>query len=471
MLVVFIVASMILKSTARNFVFNGSTRISRLENWLNKDYPCQGDKIIFEENKKTVAFVDQSIQVSSILLPEVGSIVFSDNAVLGEKSRWQCTHRKSPENVFFQTDSEFAGFSDPASWLTDDKPLLHMNMVPGALDDVIFHDMGAFQISIDDQVTVNSLRVSKDWSMTTASFTQFVRTMEGQYQVSLSHALAKESSEDNISRMLPLKDPIIILNKKEVGNYNPNMKEKTMSLICNYVKCPTTQACTTTVKPKGHCCNICGGVMTFATNKFTTDTITNAIHEVEKENNLAGFLNYSIDRIDEEDVVPHYQVAVFSGTKYDDTLMKVFIMELNEKLSNSRGNTMDYFSAKYDWSRLDHSYALGSKIAGLITFIILLMAAAVLLWRNTQERERLRALLVINGSSPLRAVWHHGKEEADDVVQLLSVEELNSEEDEEYAPSLPALTPTPAVLEPQTSSSMGKNISEGVPGIELNLFD
>ncbi|KAK6755311.1 hypothetical protein RB195_013967 [Necator americanus] len=150
---------------AKTFVFGASTRFTHLKNWLNQDYPCQGDRIIFEQNKKTVTFVDENVQVTSMLLPDVGAIIFSDDSVLGEKSRWQCTHRKSPENVFFQSDSEFAGFSDPSTWLPDDKPLLHMNMVPGANDDVIFHDMGAFQISIDDQVTVNSLRMSRDWAI------------------------------------------------------------------------------------------------------------------------------------------------------------------------------------------------------------------------------------------------------------------------------------------------------------------
>ncbi|VDM74159.1 unnamed protein product [Strongylus vulgaris] len=80
-----------------------------------------------------------------------------------------------------------------------------------------------------------------------------------------------------------------------------------------------------------------GGIMSFATNKFATDTIKKAIHDVEKENNIAGFLNYSIDRIDEEDVVPHYQIAIFSTTKYDDTLLKVVIMELHYKLNNLKG--------------------------------------------------------------------------------------------------------------------------------------
>ncbi|KAL6742642.1 hypothetical protein Aduo_015772 [Ancylostoma duodenale] len=165
MRILLIIAAILHGTEARTFVFGGITRITHLRNWLNQDYPCQGDRIIFEENKKTVIFVDESIQVTSMILPQVGTIIFSDDSVLGEKSRWQCTHRKSPENVFFQSDSEFAGFSDPSSWLLDDEPLLHMNMVPGALDDVIFHDMGAFQISIDDQVTVNSLRVSRDWAI------------------------------------------------------------------------------------------------------------------------------------------------------------------------------------------------------------------------------------------------------------------------------------------------------------------
>uniref|UniRef100_A0A0K0DIS5 Uncharacterized protein n=1 Tax=Angiostrongylus cantonensis TaxID=6313 RepID=A0A0K0DIS5_ANGCA len=62
--------------------------------------------------------------------------------------------------------------------------------------------------------------------MTTQSFTQFVRTIEGQNQVELGHALGRQSSEGNISRILPLKDPIVILNKNNAGNYNPNLKNK-----------------------------------------------------------------------------------------------------------------------------------------------------------------------------------------------------------------------------------------------------
>ncbi|KJH43006.1 hypothetical protein DICVIV_10995 [Dictyocaulus viviparus] len=165
--------------STETFVFSRSTRISQLNNWLNANYPCQDDTIIFEENKKTVTFLDESIQISSIILPQVGSMIFSDNSVIGEKSRWQCTRRKSPENVFFQPNSVFPAFSDPASWSLKEQPLLHMNQVPGAKasftssfrrltfdlqgDDVIFTDMGAFQIFIDDQITVNSLRFSQDW--------------------------------------------------------------------------------------------------------------------------------------------------------------------------------------------------------------------------------------------------------------------------------------------------------------------
>ncbi|EYC06549.1 hypothetical protein Y032_0075g952 [Ancylostoma ceylanicum] len=197
--------------------------------------------------------------------------------------------------------------------------------------------------------------------MTTASFTKFVRTLEGQYQVSLGHALAKESSVDNVSRMLPIKDPIIILNKEKMGSYNPNMENKTLSLICNYVQCHSVGLqCSTTVRPKGHCCDICGGVLKFASNKFTVDSIAGAIQQTMKENNLMDLLHYSIDRVDNDGVVPHYQIAVFPTKKYDDTVFQIFIMELDYKLSNSKGNSLEYFSVSYDWSRLDHSYSQGN---------------------------------------------------------------------------------------------------------------
>ncbi|VDP46082.1 unnamed protein product [Heligmosomoides polygyrus] len=136
-------------SKAKMFVFGGSTRISLLSNWLNNDYPCQGDTIIFEENKKTVTFIDESIQAFSFKPPPF----FLDSGVREKVS---------------------ANFSDPSSWSLDDTPLLHMNMVPGAKDDVVFHDMGAFQVSIDDQVTVNTMKVSRDWVSTPEAVHRFI---------------------------------------------------------------------------------------------------------------------------------------------------------------------------------------------------------------------------------------------------------------------------------------------------------
>ncbi|KHJ84090.1 hypothetical protein OESDEN_16200 [Oesophagostomum dentatum] len=133
---------------------------------------------------------------------------------------------------------------------------------------------------------------------------------------------------------------------------------------------------------------------------------------------------------------------------------------------------MEYFSVNYSWSRLEHTYALGSKIGGIITFCILLLVAAVVFWRNTLERERLRALLFSNGSSPFRVIWHQGKEEGDDVVQLVNPDEdTASEEEGEYLIPLPALTPTPVVHGPESTPLPSKNISEGLPAIELKMIE
>ncbi|RCN32736.1 hypothetical protein ANCCAN_21451 [Ancylostoma caninum] len=83
----------------------------------------------------------------------------------------------------------------------------------------------------------------------------------------------------------------------------------------------------------------------------------------------------------------------------------------------------------------------------------------------------IRALLFTNGSTPFRVVWHQGKEQDDDVVQLVNHdEEIASEEEEDYTPSLPVFTTAQEVFEPEATSLPAENIS-GLPAIELNLIE
>ncbi|WKY13278.1 hypothetical protein Q1695_004245 [Nippostrongylus brasiliensis] len=279
--------------------------------------------------------------------------------------------------------------------------------------------------------------------MTTHSFTKFVRTMEGQYQVSLGHALAKESDEDNVSRMLPTKDPIIILNRSEVGEYNPNIENKTLSLICSYVECsPTALNCTTTVRPLGHCCDICGGILTFGSDRYNVRSIADMVDGVVKEIGIADLVKYSIERINPEgddQLIPRFQIVVFQEGHYDDTLSRIFIEKVNRKLMSQRTNGMEYLNVVYDWSLLDHSYAPASKIAGLITFCILILIAAAVFWRNVEERERLRAFFFANTSSPFRVVWRPGKND-DDVVHLVNPNVVELLSEEEYPSEVPTFS-------------------------------
>uniref|UniRef100_A0A7I4YVZ0 Protein amnionless n=1 Tax=Haemonchus contortus TaxID=6289 RepID=A0A7I4YVZ0_HAECO len=311
--------------------------------------------------------------------------------------------------------------------------------------------------------------------MSTHSFTRFVKTMEGQYQVLLGHALAKESFEDNVSRMLPVKDPVIILNKEKVGDYNPNIENKTLSLICNYVQCPSTASnCTTTVRPFGHCCDVCAGLLTFASESLTVSKIFGLISKLVKEIHLDGLVLPSVERIngeDDNDLIPRFQVAVFQQQTYDDTISRIFIKQLHNKLMNFQTqNGLEYFNYEYDWSLLDHSYAPASKIAGLVTFCIVILIAAALFWRNADERERFRAFVSSNTSSSFRVVWHPGKED-DDVVQLVnSSEDLISEEEDPLPTSFSNMNHEPVLLQ-SGAITTGSPIAEELTAMEMKMIE
>ncbi|PIO73832.1 hypothetical protein TELCIR_04186 [Teladorsagia circumcincta] len=290
-------------------------------------------------------------------------------------------------------------------------------------------------------------------AMSTLSFTHFVRTMEGQYQVNLGHALAKESAEDNVSRMLPIKDPIIILNRKEVGDYNPNIENKTMSLICNYVQCFPTYV------ELYHST----GLLTFASDQLTVTRISGLVADVVKENNLAGLVLPSIERIDEEgddELIPRFQVAVFQEQTYDDTVSRIFIEQLHNKLMRLKSdNGAEYFSYEYSWSLLDHSYAPASKVAGLATFCIIILIVAALFLRNAEERDRLRSFISSNTTSSFRVVWHPGKGD-DDVVQLVNPnEDMMSEEEDAVPTSFSNMSHEPVFLQAGPTPLPGRSDS------------
>ncbi|KAJ1365149.1 hypothetical protein KIN20_025378 [Parelaphostrongylus tenuis] len=291
--------------------------------------------------------------------------------------------------------------------------------------------------------------------------------MEGQYQVEFGHALARESLKGNISRMLPLRDPVIIRNKNHVGDYNPNMENKTLSLICKYVQCFSVEKnCSTTVRPLGHCCDICGTVMTFASNKFTVKSISELVQDVIADKNLNDLVQYSIDRIDEEDddeVTPRYQIVGFPLKEYDDTVFATFTTALHNKLTSSRANLMEYFSSEYKWSQLDHSYTAASKIAGLVTFCLLVLIALAVSLRSNMNEDR-------NASSIFQVAWHQGNED-DDVVQLLDpTEDITSEEEEGSAAPLPVETLKPRLFRVDKYNVTTNKVVEGLAGVEMQLI-
>uniref|UniRef100_A0A1I7WAS5 Protein amnionless n=1 Tax=Heterorhabditis bacteriophora TaxID=37862 RepID=A0A1I7WAS5_HETBA len=197
--------------------------------------------------------------------------------------------------------------------------------------------------------------------MTTASFTHFVKTMEGQYQVSLGHALAHESVVDGVSRMLPIKDPIIIKRTeqneraKEYGVFNPNIKNETLSLICTYVRCrPVAASCINTLKPTGHCCDICGGIINFSGIKTKIKNIRDLVSNVIIHNGMTAHIAYSVERIDDNEAVPRYQIALFPQKEYGDQMFKAIIALIDQEMSK-QGNNLNYFSVETKYSRKDHS--------------------------------------------------------------------------------------------------------------------
>uniref|UniRef100_A0A0K0DIS4 SERPIN domain-containing protein n=1 Tax=Angiostrongylus cantonensis TaxID=6313 RepID=A0A0K0DIS4_ANGCA len=179
---------------------------------------------------------------------------------------------------------------------------------------------------------------------------------------------------------------------------------------------------------------ILSAVVTFASNKFTVNDIAEVVHDVVEDRNLNGLIQYSIERIDTEDddeVLPRYQIVAFPLSAYDDTVFATFTLALHYKLTSLRGNLMEYFSAEYKWSELDHSYSTGN------------------------------GYFILKGDE---VVWHQGKED-DDVVQL-----LNPVEDNEDTTSLFVETVKPTLFQADKYNVTAGSVVEGLSAVEMQLI-
>lgn len=276
--------------------------------WGNEDSAqngCKNTKAVFKKEINGFFYMDNQHELQEVVLPKDGAVVMSPN------SQIQFTDVNKCESMAVDTlDTPKKRWFSPSSWATEGesenvaKP--HIFKIPCECDIVEFPNENVYAVDLQfvDEIVADKILINDR----TDNFDQFLETPIGQKMFLNSEAVHFS--------------PGLCHPPKYCGCHNLERFQKYTELLCEeeskYCKEPH---CLEPIHPEGHCCPICGAILTFAID-HTCDF--NMINMGEVERKLKRFRNgkYS-SRL-------HYYAGMVPSKTAEKSVVQLVIAEVDD---------------------------------------------------------------------------------------------------------------------------------------------
>lgn len=242
-------------------------------NWDTGAVPCGSDAAEFSAGRHVSVFVETTHAVREMRLPLDGEFILNSGAGFYAASRPDPSCGAGVTTRF--KDSESLQWFDPALWQAaatlDDLQRgnllfsVHEESVPCRYDDVVFRERSSFRVdtsSSQTSIPVKSVSVLGKTFDSRDEFSQYLSSRSGRLQFHGSSPVAVgEAGCGDASGC-------------DCGNTVHHQR------ICGTVTC-ASPSCGKPLLPAGHCCNICGAIVTIhSAAGFNLQTYRQRIHHL-----------------------------------------------------------------------------------------------------------------------------------------------------------------------------------------------
>ncbi|XP_053331570.1 protein amnionless [Spea bombifrons] len=253
-----------------------NTNFENASNWNEQRIPCSQDKVIFESSKKVSVYVQSAHSLSELNMPWDGEFILASGAGFSASAKEDPACGIGSDIYFHDTD-QYQWF-DPTLWqsalafdnLESGKLLFSVDVerVPCHHDDVIFSPETSFRVNskaTGSTTRLRSISVLGKRFTSDEEFSQHLQSNTGKLQ-------------------FPGHPPLQITNtgcqdKTGCECGNTGMLQEICSALLRHTenRCPET-TCEKPLNPAGHCCGICGAIITLEhTSDFTLDDYRNRL--------------------------------------------------------------------------------------------------------------------------------------------------------------------------------------------------
>lgn len=252
--VLFILLSMLGSACALYKQWVPDTNFENATNWDKGSVPCGSDQVVFPASSKVAVYVEAAHTLSGMRLPVDGEFILASGAGFSIREGQDPSCGASGTTNFRDSDSLM--WFDPALWKAASSfdqlqsgPYLffvHEETIPCQHDDVVFRDGSSFRVDVsahENSIPVKSVSVLGKKFSDASDFSQYTSSHLGKLQFHGSSSVRVSGPACND------------ITGCECGNSGNHDR------ICSNVKCPELD-CKTPLYPVGHCCDVCGAIMT-----------------------------------------------------------------------------------------------------------------------------------------------------------------------------------------------------------------
>lgn len=271
--------------------------------------PNECTKAVFNKEVDGFLFMDKEQQLNEVILPSDGAIVLSSGSKIQFSDIRKCDPNRIQEAQLVTASKHRLWFSTN-NWITqgeaENVAKADIFKIPCECDVVEFPKeyVAAIDLEYVDEIVVDRILINDR----TDDFEKFLETPIGQKMFLNSEAVHFTRGLCNPQRYC--------------GCHNHNRFEKYTELLCDEESkyCPEPH-CVDPIRPKGHCCSICGAILDFKIKDTCDFNITNMSVVGLK---LRRFRNGKyVNKL-------NYYAGVVPGKRRDDNLVQLVVTEVGE---------------------------------------------------------------------------------------------------------------------------------------------
>lgn len=356
------------------------TNYENKTNWDKGAVPCGNDRVEFLAQRKVSVFVETVHAVQEMRLPVDGEFILNPGAGFYVISGKDPSCGAGVTATF--KDSESLQWYNPALWqaaaTSDDLQsgnllfLVHEESVPCQHDDVVFRAGTSFRVntsSRESTIPVRSVSLLGKKFDSNTDFSQHLSSRLGQLQFHGSSAVTVgfAGCQD--------------LSGCDCGNSVNHQR------ICQTVTCAPT-SCQRPLRPAGHCCDICGAIVTVRYAKgFSLETYRQRLRHLFLSTSQYKSIQLGMSKVFKSQhvlgIIPfgltaEIQVVILDGNHgaLAESLARDIIKDTNSHGSNL-GITGAEFQASTGGSSSDNSASNAGTVVGIVFGVLFAVTLVV----------------------------------------------------------------------------------------------